>query len=230
MSNEVKLNDGHIQILKKLSKINPTLKIAQGSNMIRSLSTNKTLFANAEFEVNFSRDVCIYDLQEFISALNIIKDPVLDLSNPKSILIRSDDRSQKLRYFDADENYITSYTEKEPKLPSEDITAVVTEDQIKTVMTAASTLRLEYIGFKGDGKNIYFRAFNSNDGDDQETNEFEIKLGDCEFTFNAMFKTDSVQFLDGNTTFVFCSPHKLVRIEGKDITYVTGLFHKSTFE
>lgn len=219
-----------LDILAKLSKINQTLKIVAHEPKLKSLSTNQGLFAKVDITEDFPRDFHIYDLSEFINAVSIIKEPVIDLSNPLYAVIKSQDDSYKMRYIDGEESYITSYTEKDMKLPSSDILVDISEQQLKMVMTAAKTLRLDYIGLRGDGTNIYFRAFSINDGDDSEQNEFEVQISDSEDVFDAMFKTENVQFLENSAEIIFDAKHKIAQITCGGIEYTTGLDNKSSFE
>ena len=151
-----KLSNDTLNVLKKLHSIDQSLRIvaetvetktdADGNEkvvtILRTKSQNKTMMARVEIVEEFPRDVNIYDLREFISVVNLVDDPELDFSNDKFIQINSVDGKQKLRYLEANPDLITSYIAKDLKLGTEDIKLTVTEDQLKSVLTAASTLKL----------------------------------------------------------------------------------------
>lgn len=201
MTNEVKFTKHDIDTLKSLYNINQTLKISADNTELRSLSQNKTCACIAQIDTKIPRTFCIYDLREFTGVLNIIEDPVVDFSNDKYVIIKSSDGRQKLKYMDGSENLIDSYFDREFSLPSEDIKVNVSASQIKAVMNAASSLKLEFIGFKSvDGK-ILLQAFDRNNGSGDETNGFSIEVGETTSTFQMFYKTEALAVLDGDCTF-----------------------------
>lgn len=230
MSNkEVKISAETLSVLKKLQRINQTLKIVEGSNELRSLNQTKTIAAYIEISESLPRDFCVYDLSEFITVLGIIENPILDFSNDKYVLIKSENGSQKLKYVDGQENLIDSYTEKKFALPSEDVQLSVTGAQLKSVHSAASALKLEYVGFKGNGEKVLLSAFSRNNGDGNDTNGFSIEIGETTETFDLFYKTENLGILDGDSTFTI-SKKKISEIVNGKAKYFVALDANSTFQ
>jgi len=176
--------------LKKLYEVNQGVKFVKSENTLKVKSTDNSLLVHANIEEEFPRDFYVYDLREFLSVVGIIDKPILDFSNDKYVQIKSEDGTQKLRYIDADPQFVTSYVDKVPKLPSSDIEVAVTKDQFQSVMKAAQTMKLDFVGFVCDGETITLSAFNKNNGDDNQTNNFSIELMDGDTEFEMFYKLD----------------------------------------
>lgn len=227
MSNEVKLSKETIDTLKSLYQINQTLKIVANTTQIKTVNENKTIAVYAEIEEELPRDFCVYDLREFINVLNIIESPTLDFSNDKFVIIKSGDGSQRLKYIDGAENLINSYFERDFILPSSDVNVEVTKQQLRAVMDASSTLKLEYVGFKADGKDIVLTAFNRNNGSGDDTNGISIVVGETTDTFEMFYKAESMNVLDGDCTFEI-SFRKISKIENGKKTFWMALDSNSS--
>ena len=228
MSNEVKFSAETIGVFKKLSKINQGLKIVGGNKELRSLNENKTIAAYINIEEELPRDFCIYDLGEWITVLGIIENPIADFTNPKFVLIKSENSAQKLKYVDGQENLITSYSAKNFVLPSEDVKLSVSAAQLKSVLGAATALKLDYVGFKADGKTVTLAAFNKNNGSGDDTNGFSIEVGESAETFELFYKTESLGILDGDSVFSI-SKKKISEITNGKAKYFVALDANSSF-
>lgn len=213
---EVVLSNETLNIFKKAYEINQSLKIIKDSGLIQTKSENNCVAMMTEIEETLPRDVCIYDMREFISVINIIEEPILDFSNAKFITIKSKDGLQKLRYQEANPSLISSYFEKPPKVPEIDIEVLVTEQQFKTILRAATTMKLEYIGFQSDGEKMFFTAFNKNDGDENTTNNFNIEVGESDKVFNMFYSLEkqNLRVLEGEGDCLFqISQKKISKVE-----------------
>lgn len=227
-TNEVRLSKETIDILKGVYAINQTLKIVADKAEIRSVNDVKTIAMQTPIAETLPRTFCIYDVREFIGVVGIISNPVLDFTNDKFVLIKSEDGSQKLKYVDGAENLINSYFEKDFKLPSEDLVVEVKAQQLKAVMNAATTLKLDWIGFKSDGEGkVVLTAFDRNNGSGNDTNGFSIEVGDTTDTFDMFYKTDNLAVLDGDCKFTISS-RKVSQVINGGKTFFMALSADST--
>jgi len=230
MSDVITLSDSTRAAIKKLFDINQSLKIAHdqtttreddGGNevtmtVIRSKSGNRTMMARIEVPEVFPRDVHIYDLREFNSAINIVSDPEFDFSDDKCVVIRSKDNKQQLRYVETSPDLIDSYIDKD--LPEcADVEFVVTEQQFKSVLTAARTMKLNQVGFISDGETLNISAFDKNNGDNRDINNFSVELTDHDREFRMFYKLDthniSVLESEGDLLFKIDGKRKVSQIE-----------------
>lgn len=218
--NLIKLSDQTIKTLKKLYSINQSLRVIAGNQTLKSINETKTLAAYVDIEEVFPRDFCVYDLGEFISVLSIVNEPVLDFTNDRYVIVRSTDNSQRLKYVETNPDLITSYFEKPITLKSEDVVVNIDEKSLKAVMKSASTLRLEYIGFRADGEKVEFTTFNRRvDSDNQEMNAFTIELGECEDTFDVFYPTEIMTVLDTDCEFTFAKGQRISRVRCGNMEY-----------
>jgi len=222
-----------LDIFKKLFDVHQSLKIkaenvetqtdADGNEcevtVLRSKSQNQTMMARVHISEQFPRDVNFYDINEFIRVTKIVKDPVFDFSDNKFVTISSSDGKQKLRYMESNPDLITSYVDKDLPLSQTDIEVVITPQQLNSVLEAAKTMKLKYIGFISDGETMRFSAFEKNNGDNKETNNFSIDLTECEDSFKMYYNLDvhnlSVLVDEGELMFSIDGNRKISKIEAE---------------
>lgn len=216
-----KITKEFIDILKKSNDINQSLMIVEGRKEIRTKSENKTTFMVTPTDAEFSRDLNIYDVREFVSALNLINEPVVDLSKDNIIKIQSSDGKQSIRYIECDPNMISSYAETDPNLQRIEFTIDVDQDLFSSVVNAARVMGLNYIGFFGDGEAIRLSAFGMNDGDGRETNNFTVDIGESpvDVNFDMFFDLEksrpSVLLNEGSLTISVSSSPKAIKVEAE---------------
>ena len=226
---KVQFSADTIAKLKKFQTINQSIKIIAGTDTIRSVNESKTVAVETKIGEKLPRMLCVYDLREFLTILSIIKEPVIDFADPKFMLIQSADGSQQLRYLDAAENIVnSSYMPALPQIPKFEIEATVSEDNLKSVMNAATSLGLEFVGFTADGTHMYLKAFDRNNGDGNQTNAFSINLGACADTFSMFYKTDAWKVLEGECLFKI-SKNRISQVSTGDMQFMMTLDANSKY-
>ena len=73
----MKLSSHTTSVLKNFATINQNLVIKQGSEMT-TMSAMKNIIARATVEETFPQEIAIYDLNEFLGALSLFTNPILD--------------------------------------------------------------------------------------------------------------------------------------------------------
>lgn len=201
MSNEVALSNETMMVFKKFFEINMSMKVVATDNKtLKIKSSGNNVIATADIDEEFPRDFGIYDIREFISVVGIIDNPILDFTDPKKISIRSSDNKQRLTYRDYDmemDSIAKSYTPKNVKLPDSTVEFKVDMNDLKKVLSAATTMKLDYIGFKGEDGKLLMTAFAKNNGDGGETNSYNIEIGETEHTFLMFEKVEYIKTLSG---------------------------------
>lgn len=227
---QVHLSPETIKILKHFGEINQSIKIVP-DQPLRSRTESKSQIAVAKLREEFPRQLCIYDLREFNQALGLFKKPVLDLSNEKFAVIQDGEGGRtRMRYLDAEEDLITSI-DKDISMPHCEVELEITEDQLSSVLSAASVLKLPFIGFRSDGTDVYLCAFHSNDGDENETNSYSVRIADGDGTqYNLFLKAAGLILMPGNYK-VNISSKKICQLENDDrgLTYFIGLEKSSEY-
>lgn len=221
---QVELSQDTIKILKHLGEINQSIKIVPGQPL-RTRTESRSLMATFKPREDFPRQFCIYDLREFIQVINLFEKPILDLSNERfATILDGSDASKKMRYLDADEELITS-PDKDPNMPACEIELTLTEAQLDSVMSAASVLKLPYIGVQSDGDDVYLKAFHTNNGDDSETNSYSVRIADGDGSvYNMFLKSSAMMLLSGDYQ-VSISSKRISQFtsESRNLTYYLAL-------
>jgi len=144
----MKLTQRTFQVLKNFSTINPTLCVSKG-NVIRTVSQNKTVLAQAAVQEEFPREFAIYDLSEFLGVVSLFDEPDFDFDTYYVSI--SDDNKASSHYFYADKSMVTIPPDKTVTLPDEPIKFDLGDKVLKHLLQAASVMGLPELIIQGDG-------------------------------------------------------------------------------
>lgn len=137
------ISDNTIDILKNFATINPNILLKPG-RVIRTISPHKTMLAQAVVNDEIDGRAAIYDLPRFLATLSLLKNPEILFSDKYATI---SDGNKKLKYMFASEELITSAPDKDMKLPSAEISVELKNEDLQSVIRAASILKLPEIAF-----------------------------------------------------------------------------------
>ena len=113
----MKLSKHTIEVLKNFSTINPNIVVSPGQQL-KTIAEAKNILASAEITEDFAQEFGIYDLNEFLSAINLVGDP--ELSFEESFVKLQADASiphkGSVKYFFSEKDILTSPS-KEVDMP-----------------------------------------------------------------------------------------------------------------
>ena len=141
-----------LSVLKNFSDINQNILVKPG-NKIQTISTMKNILAEAEVTEKFDSEFAIYDLPEFLRAVELFEKPALKFNGGSNVTIASANNKQSIKYFFADKSVIVSPT-KGITMPDKFVTFTITKDNFARLMKGTTTLNLPDVAVKGDGKVI----------------------------------------------------------------------------
>ena len=130
----MKISKRTIAVLKNFAGINQSIVVKSG-NVLQTISNVKDVFAKVEVEETFPQNFAIYDLNEFLGAVSLFEDPDFEFGENSVTLSEGD---SKQTYFYADPTVITQVPEKGVTLPSVEVEAKLTKEQLKNLVRAAS--------------------------------------------------------------------------------------------
>ena len=219
----MKLSQETVALLKNFSSINQSILIRAGKQL-RSMSAMKNILVEAEIVEEFSRDVAIYDLNQFLNCLSLVPNADVNLEE-HAIVITDGTNSIEYRY--SDPSVINAPPEKELKLPSEDVCVVLTEDHLDTVKKAAAVLQIPDVSLIGDGENIYLTV---RDKKNSGSNSYRIIVGQSTATFQFNLKVENLKLIAGDYD-VVVSEKNLARFENhsRAVVYFVAIEPDSTF-
>ena len=184
----MKISKETLDVLKNFSAINPNLVIEQG-NKLSTIAEAKNIMASCEVAETFDKDIGIYDLNEFLSALSLIEDPEFVFGD-QSVSIKSDLTSLTYRY--ADRSILTS-PEKGVNMPEADVNVQLSAEVINHIRRAGAALNHPIVSITTNANEtkLYLQV---KDPSNSSSNIFQHEI-DSDYDANAAF---DFQFLISN--------------------------------
>jgi len=188
----MKISAETLVILKNFAGINPSLIFNKGTTQ-QTISVAKNIFASIKTDTNFEFSFPIYDLMEFISALNMFDDP--DISIDGDYLIIADDTGASCKYKLAEPAMIVSPPAgKSPNLSSVDVQFTVPGAVLDKIMKASSSLGLPDIRIRSDNGVIKMGVV---DKTTSSSNAFEVPVGTTENEFSVYIQASALRLIPG---------------------------------
>ena len=218
------LTNDTVSVLKNFATINQSILIKQGRKL-RSMSAMKNILVEATITEEFTRDVAIYDLNQFLNALSLVPGGELSL-NTDSIEITDGTNSIDYRY--SDPSVITAPPDKELTLPSQDVCVVLSEENIDKVKKTAAVLQIPDVSLVGNGTEIVLTV---RDKKNSGSNAYRIVVGETSDVFQFNFKVENLKLITGDYD-VVVSKKGLAQFthHSMPIVYYVAIEPDSTYE
>ena len=191
----MKLSRHTLNMLKNFSDINMSIEIKEG-NVLRTVSVQKNILAQAELEDSFPQDFAIYELNRFLGAVSLFDDPEFRF-NGKSANIGTTRHS--VDYVYCDPSMIVTPPENNITFPEPEVKFTLSQDALSQIMKASNVLGTPEIAIEGgphpnDG--IRLKALDVNN---DSTDTFKVVLDEKSGnTFKFVFKTENMKMIPGN--------------------------------
>ena len=188
----MKLSKHTLNMLKNFSDINMSIEIKEG-NILRTVSVQKNILAQAELEDSFPQDFAIYELNRFLGAVSLFDDPEFRF-NGKSANIGTTKHS--VDYVYCDPSMIVTPPENNITFPDPEVKFTLTQDALSQVMKASNVLGTPEISVESVSENINIKALDVNN---DSTDTFTVALDEkSDNKFKFVFKTENMKMLPGN--------------------------------
>lgn len=167
----MKISKETLDVLKNFSAINPNLVINEG-NKLSTIAEAKNIMASTTVSETFPKEIGIYDLNEFLSALSLIENADLEFGD-ESVVMKSSTSSITYRY--ADKSILTS-PEKGVNMPESEVVVNISADLISQIRKAGGALGHPVVSiFKAsDSDKVVLQV---KDPNNSSANVFEIDTG-----------------------------------------------------
>ena len=221
----MKISDSTISILRNFSDINANILFKPGKTL-NTVSTMKNIMAKAEVEDDFETEFGVYDLPEFLRAIDSFKQPVLKFNGSANLKIQDEKTSLSARYAFADKSTLVTPT-KEIKMPDQTVSFTLKNEDYESVKKLYTNLSLPDIAFKGEGGKIKLVAL---DKKNSNSNESSITVGETDIEFTAYIKAENMKIIPGEYD-VALSKAKIAHFINKKVKvqYWIALEADSTF-
>jgi hypothetical protein len=223
----MKISKETLDVLKNFSAINPNLVLKEG-NVLSTIAEAKNIMATTTVAETFPKEVGIYDLNEFLSALSLIEDSDLEFGE-SAVLISSPMSSITYRY--ADKSILTS-PEKAVNMPEPEVTINLSADDIAHIRRAGSALGHPVVAIisETDDDNIYLEV---KDPNNSSANTFRLNVGySGNAVFDFRFLIANLKLIPGNYQVSVSSKlisHWACNINNNPIEYWIALEKSSTY-
>ncbi len=195
----MKLSNETLVILKNFSNINPGILFKKGS-VLSTISSQKSILAEAKIKESFPQDFGIYDLNNFLSVLSLFKDGAELQFDDKHVIIQGMGGRSKIKYRITDPMLLVVAPDKRPKLPSVDVEFTLSINDFNWMLKTAQVLSSPNIAVESDGENANLITFDSNN-DSAHTNSIVLSEVDVkQKQFKLIFKTENIKMVPGNYT------------------------------
>jgi len=191
----MKLSKHTLNMLKNFSDINMSIEIKKG-NILRTVSVQKNILAQAELEEDFPQDFAIYELNRFLGAVSLFDDPEFRF-NGSSANIGTNTHS--VDYVYCDPSMIVTPPEKNITFPDPEVKFTLSQDALSQIMKASNVLGTPEIAVEGGPHPNDVIRLMALDVNNDSTDTFKVVLeersGD---KFRFVFKTENMKMVPGN--------------------------------
>lgn len=144
----MKLSDNTMKVLKNFSSINQGLVVKAGS-VIRTISANKAILAEAEVGETFPFEFGIYDLNKSLSLISLANDHEVEISK-EYLEFKGLNGKGKIRQRFTPTNLILSPPDKKINISSYEVSFNLSVDVVNWIFSVANVLKCPNIVIKGD--------------------------------------------------------------------------------
>lgn len=190
----MELSDNTIQLLKNFASINSNVVIHPG-NTISTISEAKNILASANVSEEFTQDIGIYDLNEFLGVLGLVDTPRLKLNEDHAVIGDSSGRS-KIRYFFSDQEMLTTPT-KPVNMPETDVKFSLDNDTLNRIKRAAGALGHNELSVT-PGSNCVTLTVLSSDNSTSNTFSIDVPGESNNDKYNLIFNISNLKMLAGD--------------------------------
>lgn len=190
----MKFSKNTLDILKNFSSINTALFFKSG-NTIRTISPFKTVLAEAVVDETFPSDFGVYDLHQLLNILSLYSDTPEVSVIGNDLVVQGNAGRSKITYRTCEASMIKCPPDKEIKLPSEDLSFLLSETDLEWVLKSANVLTCPNIAVVGDGTSLSLKTLDSsNDSSHTDTLDLGPHSG---APVKFVFKTENWKFIPG---------------------------------
>src|SRR5210317_1435862 len=140
-----------VAILKNFSDINAGIVVKPG-NKIETISTLNIL-ATAEINEKFEQEFALYDLPEFLRAVDLFDKSELKFNGGQSLTIKDANGKQSIKYYFSDKSTVVAPT-KMINMPDKYVTFSLGKEHFTKLMKGVNGLGLPDVAVIGDGKTM----------------------------------------------------------------------------
>ena len=184
----MKLSEQTVNILKNFSTINQNILVKEGSQL-RTMSTMKNILGEATVTEAFPRDFGIYDLNEFLGVLSLVKDAEVNFDD-SHLTVRGG--KTQIKYFYSDPSILTTPPETF-NAPECDVTITISQETLTNVLKSSAVMQLPDVVMT-PGK------ITTTDLKNATSNNYDVEVDNVGQDYEFRFKADNLKMIPGDYT------------------------------
>jgi len=222
----MKLSETTLSVLKNFANINPGLVFKVG-NSLRTISTNKALYAEATVEESFPREFGIYDLNKLLGVLSLHENADLNFADQYLELGGVGGRSRtRIRYTEA--KLIQSPPEgKSIKAATYDVSLKLSASDLLWIEKIGAVLKCPYVVISNTDGKIVVEAADVK-GEIVDDSALTISDSTTATPFKFVLKVENLKLLPGDYE-VFINSKGISKFVGTPVTYFVAVEQSSSF-
>lgn len=136
-----------LEILKNFAGINKSILFREG-NVLRTMNAEKTVFAHAQVDDNFTHEFAVFDLTQMLSTWSLLNEPDVTYEDDH-ILLEKD--GTEIKFYYSNPRHIKAAPNKDINLPEAIMKFDLKKDVLAELLKASSVLKLTnlYISTSG---------------------------------------------------------------------------------
>ena len=187
----MKLSEHTTSVLKNFASINQNLVIKEGKT-ISTMSAMKNIVAKAEVDEDFPREIAIYDLNEFLAALSLFTNPVLNFSENFVMITEEGKTGNSLKYFYSDPSVVTTPS-SEITMPKTEVNFSLDSSDLSKVQRAASVIGSPDLVLEKNGVGSYLTV---KDKKNDTANNYSLDVDvEGQGDYNFYFKVENLKLM-----------------------------------
>ena len=221
----MKISKNTLNMMKNFSDINMSIEVKAG-NLLRTVSVQKNILAEAQLESSFPQDFAIYEVNRFLGAVSLFDDPDFQFGE-KSVKIGSDNYS--IDYVYCDPSMIVTPPENNITVPDPEVRFKLTQDTLSRLLKAGNVLTTPEIVVEGGPHPNDVMRIRAMDVNNDSSDTFHINLTDVSnATFRFVFKIENFKMIPGDYD-VEISSKGIARFSQNQIQYWIATESSSTY-
>ena len=189
----MKLSSETVTVLRNFSDINQNILFKVGNNL-KTMSTMKNIVAKAEIKEDIEQEFGVYDLPEFLRAVDSFQSPVIKFNGKTSMVINDEKSTLSARYAFADKETLVTPS-KEIKMPDLSVCFQLKNSSYESLKKLFVNLNLPDLAIKGEDGKVKLIA---TDKKNSNSNQSSINVGDADSNFTAYIKTENLKLIPGD--------------------------------
>lgn len=215
----MKISNETIKVLTNFVDINGgTMRFSEG-NVLRTVSSGNSTFAEAVVNEHFPKEFIVYDLKSFLSIHSLFNDP--DVVIDDKFLTVKGQNNQSVKYLFADD----SMAKKCGKIKELEhfVSFKLSEEEINNLLNVANYLRIEYVIISSDGNGAPIKVSCENIKNPGDNFEIVIENSSSQKKFKSIHNTKDFTLMRGNYTVECSSRYTKFSHDNGKLNYWIGL-------